>query len=492
MTADEIARAVEHERLRAEKYITEVENRIDPTAHPRVLKIQGCQMAGSLLKDFDLLEGEAESYLRKWSNGFFNDEQITNALHYGKASHAERAEILASPSEIAEKEAYVRSIDPRARLTPEELAEHDAVFDIMFGRIAETTAKKSNFQYELWDDCKLDTEQPALIEGVLDHGTMSVLYAESGQAKTTVAHSMAYAVTAGVPWFGRAVEQGAVVYIQAESARASRKRIAALKKKYNQAGLPFILIASPVDLSGRGADVQPILTAIQEAVQAINRNVVLIVIDTLARAFGGGNENAAEDMGSFIGNVDRLRHVTKAHVMVIHHSGKDRSKGARGSSALRAATDTEIEIERVSGSGPSTIRKIKISKQRDSEEGQELGFRLEKVVIGHDKGGHEISSVIIQPCDLRAVDMFTPTAYKAGSPEAQALTALRAIGGAEIGASGKDWLGAYRNLHMGATAGAKTTFYRIKKILVKAGDVQEKDGLFRIGSTPDVPMNEDD
>jgi len=31
--------------------------------------------------------------------------------------------------------------------------------------------------------------------------------------------------------------------------------------------------------------------------------------------------------------------------MIIHHSGKDKNKGARGHSSLRAAVDTEIEIK---------------------------------------------------------------------------------------------------------------------------------------------------
>ena len=68
-------------------------------------------------------------------------------------------------------------------------------------------------------------------------------------------------------------------------------------------------------------------------------DVRLIIIDTLSRALSGGNENSPDDMGNLVKHMDKVRHTLKAHLCVIHHSGKDKAKGARGHSLLRAATD---------------------------------------------------------------------------------------------------------------------------------------------------------
>ncbi len=74
--------------------------------------------------------------------------------------------------------------------------------------------------------------------------------------------------------------------------------------------------------------------------------VRLIVVDTLARCFGGNDENDASDMRAFIEDCDVIKHKTVATLLVVHHSGKDDTKGARGSSAFRAALDDELNIRR--------------------------------------------------------------------------------------------------------------------------------------------------
>ena len=44
----------------------------------------------------------------------------------------------------------------------------------------------------------------------------------------------------------------------------------------------------------------------------------------------GGNENGADDMGAFVRHCDRLRAQSRAHVLIIHHAGKDEGRGAAG------------------------------------------------------------------------------------------------------------------------------------------------------------------
>src|SRR5205085_7024209 len=110
--------------------------------------------------------------------------------------------------------------------------------------------------------------------------------------------------------------------------------------------------------------------------------VELIIIDTLSRVLAGGNENAPDDMGSFVRNVDRLRADTGAAVLVVHHTGKDTSRGARGHSLLHAATDTEIETSKDDVSGVYTA---KVTKQRELPTEGALSFSLRQIELGFDQ-----------------------------------------------------------------------------------------------------------
>ena len=120
----------------------------------------------------------------------------------------------------------------------------------------------------------------------------------------------------------------------------------------------------------------------------------LIVIDTLSRVMAGGDENSAADMTALIRNIDAIRENTGAHILTVHHTGKDAARGARGHSSLRAATDTEIEIMNEDGN-----RAAVVTKQRDHNGGETFAFGLKPVLLGHDQDGDEVSSCVIEVAD---------------------------------------------------------------------------------------------
>ena len=70
----------------------------------------------------------------------------------------------------------------------------------------------------------------------------------------------------------------------------------------------------------------------------------LVILDTWARCTVGGEENSTKDMGLAIEQADVIRRRSGACVLAVHHSGKDSTAGARGSSALEAAFDSVFEI----------------------------------------------------------------------------------------------------------------------------------------------------
>ncbi len=238
-----------------------------------------------------------------------------------------------------------------------------------------------------------------LVKNWLDRGAASVVYGESNVGKTFFAMDLAFHVAARVPWHGIKVAgmgnqqwPGKVYYLALEGGSGFVNRICAMRQerpdifdKIEGEG-DFVPWPTSIDLHG-ATDGEAIVSAIEES----NEPTALVVIDTLARAMGDGDENTAKDMGQFVRNVDLIREQTGAHVMVIHHSGKDTSKGARGSGSLRGAVDTEIELTR---SGPVVMAEAR--KQRDMPPDEVFAYTLRSVFIGHDEDGDAVTSAVVE------------------------------------------------------------------------------------------------
>lgn len=141
---------------------------------------------------------------------------------------------------------------------------------------------------------------------------------------------------------------------------------------------------------------------------------VLIVVATLARAMGDGDENSGQDMGALIRTLDRIRAATGAHVMAVHHAGKDTSKGARGHSSLRAAVDTEVQVTR-----DGMVITAQTRKQRDMDGSRSLTCGLLPVDLGHDEDGDPVMS-----CVTRLTEPLPPAPPKLTGQPAIAMQAL--------------------------------------------------------------------
>ena len=232
-----------------------------------------------------------------------------------------------------------------------------------------------------------------LVKGWLGQGQMSVTYGGSNTGKSFLMLDVAYHVAAGYTWNGHKVSGGPVLYLATEGGMAFHNRVVALRERYPEYGdnVPLAVRPSPVNLLDPNAD----MAKLEKLAQMITKQygqLKMIVVDTLSRSMAGGNENAPEDMTRLIGNCDKLRELTGAHVNIVHHSGKDRAAGARGHSSLRAATDTEIELEHDT---ESSIRTATATKQRDMETGAQFGFILNVTSLGEDQDGDPVTTCTI-------------------------------------------------------------------------------------------------
>ncbi|MEC7091626.1 MAG: AAA family ATPase, partial [Pseudomonadota bacterium] len=186
-----------------------------------------------------------------------------------------------------------------------------------------------------------------------------------------------------------------------------KKRRQAFQQHHEIEDAMLAIVPVAVDLLDEAADVSRIIEACETAAEHYSRPIRMVVFDTLSRVMAGGNENSPEDMTAVISNIDKVRHATRAHTLIVHHSGKNAAQGARGHSSLRAATDTEIEISKTG----ENFAVAKIRKQRDLEQAGDMGFRLEKMLVGINKRGKELSSCVVLPVELDGSETvrLTPT-----------------------------------------------------------------------------------
>ncbi len=269
-----------------------------------------------------------------------------------------------------------------------------------------------------FDEITPRTISNALIKGLLGAGQLSVLYGASNVGKTFLALYLAMLVALGRKWRDRQVRQGGVVYVAAEGGFGISNRVAAFRQHHGITGTaPFAIVPCSVDMCSPDADTADLIELVLAAVERMGGPVSLIVIDTLSRALSGGNENDSADMGAFVKHADKLRLETGAHVMVIHHSGKDEARGARGHSLLRAAVDTELEVTIDAATKIAVMRPV---KQRELPTDGEFVFTLDVVELGEDEDGDPVTSCVVKPSDAPA----TKTARMSPSSRA-ALGALQ-------------------------------------------------------------------
>ena len=263
-------------------------------------------------------------------------------------------------------------------------------------------------------DLNLDLSSDYLVKNWFAQETISVIYGDSNCGKSFLALDIAGHIAAGVDWMKNRVKQGKVLYLASEGGKGFAKRIAAIKLEnnilYENMADNLQLLPVQVDFHGED-DVNAVISLIQE------QDFSLIVVDTLAMTMGAGSENDGADMGQYIKNIMLLKSIFNCHVMIIHHSGKDRGKGARGHSSLRAAVDTEIEVK-----ADGLMRFATAHKQRDLENGKKVAFSLMGVQLGFDEDGNPITSCVVKPEELSSY-----SSHDKRRPKGDAQIALQAL-----------------------------------------------------------------
>lgn len=237
------------------------------------------------------------------------------------------------------------------------------------------------------------------IKNVLPEQGIAVAYGPSGSGKSFLVLDMLQRLASGREWFGHKVNQCAVTYLALEGEAGLAGRIDAYRIRHGATSSNIRYIVQPFRLLNAD-DINELV----EAIQAAGTGAV-VVLDTLSRATPGSDENDSKSMGLMIACAKLLQGQIGGLILLIHHTGKDASKGMRGHSSLHAALDCAIEVRR-----HGDQREWLIAKSKDGEDGASHPFKLDVVSLGLDNDGEEITSCVVVPDEsTRAIQKKMPT-----------------------------------------------------------------------------------
>ena len=222
-----------------------------------------------------------------------------------------------------------------------------------------------------------------LLKNVLPRSGLVFMFGQPGSGKSFLALDIALHVALDLPWCGRKVRHGPVLVLVGEGGSGLPQRVKAWRIGHRQ-----ILDAFPAEFA---FEAPAIATPegqhrMREAVDSMSPSPVLVIIDTLAQALPGADENAVSEVGPPLRFLAALAADRDLCVLVIHHERKsahaDGLNAMRGSSALAGAADAAVRVRR----SEDRIT-AEVVKQKDGESDVSLDFRMERVGIGEDEDG---------------------------------------------------------------------------------------------------------
>lgn len=249
--------------------------------------------------------------------------------------------------------------------------------------------KKERFKLFSADEFSQRPLPTWIIKGIVPQAELGAIYGEPGSGKTFAALDQAMAIARGLPWNGHKTKIGRVVYLAAEAQGSFSMRLRSYQKHHGVvlSDLDFQVIEDAPSFIKPGDALE-----IAQRITAYNTNPVSVIyVDTLARVTAGGDESGSEDMGMMLMQVKLLHDLTGAMIMLVHHCGKDITKGGRGWSGILGALDVEIFVE-----NKDNPRLLTITKQKEGSKAKPMSFEVIPIDLEEDKDGEMVTSCAIE------------------------------------------------------------------------------------------------
>ena len=250
--------------------------------------------------------------------------------------------------------------------------------------------EEQNFKFYSIDELEELPKVNWLIDKVFPTIGLGTIYGDSGSSKSFLGLDLALSVAFMKSWFGHVIKNNiSVFYICLEGQAGFKKRVQAWVKKHKisiDENNKFNLLINENFSINNQYDVKKLIRTIKR----ISSKQSLIIIDTFSQSCDNVDENSSKDTMSAINNLEKIYTELNALVIFIHHSGKDKNKGIRGSSAIEAALDVAIHVRREKKNRVWETKKLK-----DSDDNICHLYELEKIEM--DSDGEIMESCVIKP-----------------------------------------------------------------------------------------------
>ena len=322
-----------------------------------------------------------------------SDHKVSDGSSFGVAFDEEDNELSSDPKLIADRE--IAKAQRKVEAENDKLAKKEA-------RLA-----SRGLYVEDIADGEIEDRDWA-VEDVVVRNTVSVMVGMWGAGKTAISLDMALHQSLGLPWHDKETKHGVVIYVALENATDVERRVRAWRQRAERVGidtskLAFYLWKSSCALVSKDGkptvDETDLIEIANRASQHYGLSVNQIIIDTVAKSIGSGDENDAGDAGRYMQGMQRVAEGTGANVMALHHPPKA-GTDPRGSGAFSADGDTVLNITK-KDNGNCELRaggKFRVGDPSLVK----IDYRLVAETVGETSKGKPINVVLAERAGPRA------------------------------------------------------------------------------------------
>jgi hypothetical protein len=296
-----------------------------------------------------------------------------------------------------------------------------------------------------------------LMRGLIPENGIVGLYGPSGEGKSFIALDWANHISEGLEWHGHPTVQTPVVYIAGEGQAGIQKRQWGWMNAHGVTDLPAMYyLLAPLYVREDG-----VVETFLDTLAARDIWPGLVIIDTLSRSFGGGEENSSADMGAFVDGVTKLAKGRHMSALVVHHMGAE-AKRERGHTSFRANLDVMISCKaKKTLDRPRRIYMLTLSndKQKDDIEADDIFMRPRDDVK---------ETLIFETCD-------PPEEKKQGDGAPKLMSTQSMLGALRVAENGLTW-GEWRL----AVGMPKQPFNNRLRKLTAANEIYKDNGRYYI------------
>jgi len=205
------------------------------------------------------------------------------------------------------------------------------------------------------------------IDEIMVNGSITTLYGPKDCFKSFLVIDWGMSMACGLDWCGREVKQGAFFYICGEGRVGITRRLKAwcLHNGKDLEKVPVFVTRMPARIRDN-AVVHSFIKEIPKLAKSLKVGVGMVCVDTLSSNFGDGNQNDPSDMAAFVANVKYILNMTNSTGVIVHHAGKDKSRGARGGSSIEMDVDQVYSLERLNNKEDLSPVELKCKHIKDS------------------------------------------------------------------------------------------------------------------------------